>query len=565
MKKTLFVPGACLLIPALIFIAFGLREPGLPGLYMDSVNPDYLAARLLGSGLQIPAWIYPDNLLSGNRFPLLNSLYGGNFSAYLGLPFFWIFGFGPGEVRVFHCLLALTLLAAMAWCLRQWRVSGLVCIVFTSLLAADPGFVHAWRTQYYLQLFPLIFMWLGLGLLGKAQNRKEALPSSDRTTFYAGVLLGFAAYGYFVFAFYAAAIFVAHVLMNRKSPDSSRDARPLLGGIFLGFAPYLYAHLSIAVKTGLNGYISNLKGLQTTYGVIDSHQGGILDRVMLIGDRLNRLIAGSGVEEMIFGGASAGPTRMRVGILVFALVPVLFMLVHVASRLAARARPQPENGSGAARLRCTLLLVILSHLVLGLAIGKPLGLQHYIMLAPIFYALSAALIPREPVFRTNPGRKKILSGAFLALALLALAFNLSGTTRISARLHKEGGSGFYSDAINITSDYLSGLPGDTAILFPQWGYWMGVTAAIGPRFDMYEASDIQAMEMKLAQDKTLQARRKFALVLGKESITQNDSENKQRVADFSARTRLQVTQITNIQGRNGVDRVWVVSLLRQPQ
>ena len=32
------------LFPCLVFSIFGFKDLGLPGLYMDSVNPDYMAA-----------------------------------------------------------------------------------------------------------------------------------------------------------------------------------------------------------------------------------------------------------------------------------------------------------------------------------------------------------------------------------------------------------------------------------------------------------------------------------------------------------------------------------------
>lgn len=89
---------------------------------MDSVNPDYIVAWLLRGDHHIPGWIYTDNYLAGEyNFPIMNSLYGGNITAYIGLFFFRVFGFGLEQVRIFHAFLGMLLLLSVFWGAKNGR------------------------------------------------------------------------------------------------------------------------------------------------------------------------------------------------------------------------------------------------------------------------------------------------------------------------------------------------------------------------------------------------------------------------------------------------------------
>src|SRR4030095_8521917 len=80
---------------ALVAIAYaivGSHQIDLPGVYMDAVNPDYLTVRVLNwNGYPIPAWVLPGNY-PFDHIALLTQLYHGMQQAWLGLPFFWLFG-----------------------------------------------------------------------------------------------------------------------------------------------------------------------------------------------------------------------------------------------------------------------------------------------------------------------------------------------------------------------------------------------------------------------------------------------------------------------------------------
>ena len=65
----------------------------LPGVYMDEVNPDYLAVKILNPRhAPIVAWVLQANYLLGDRVPMMVQLYHGSQTFWLGLPLFWLFG-----------------------------------------------------------------------------------------------------------------------------------------------------------------------------------------------------------------------------------------------------------------------------------------------------------------------------------------------------------------------------------------------------------------------------------------------------------------------------------------
>jgi len=60
------------------YAAVALQQITLPGVYMDAVNPDYMAVSVLNRhGEPITAWLLPGNYLA-QRYPVLISFYHGS-------------------------------------------------------------------------------------------------------------------------------------------------------------------------------------------------------------------------------------------------------------------------------------------------------------------------------------------------------------------------------------------------------------------------------------------------------------------------------------------------------
>jgi len=551
-------------VPILLFAILGLKDLMLPGIYMDAANPDYHAAYMMRGDVPAPSWTYPDNYLF-RKFPLLNSLYGGNFAAYPAIAFFAALGHGIAQFRIYHVLLGVVLLVCLMWCLRKWQTPRRAVALVACVLAVDPTFLFSWRTQYYLQLVPLIFFFLALGLLAQWHADAAVAKRSNARYWWAGIFLGFAAYCYFVFAFYAAAIILALAFQMRRSWNWGMITALLLGTL-IGWLPYVYAHLSIILNMGMHGYLDQLRGLQTTYGVVNATQS-FSDRWHTVIDRILFLRSGSTIEEMIFAGARVSPIAKTIGGVVLGAGPLLWLCFRLWPRRAA-ADGAIVVAPKRVMLGDALFLVFISHLVLGIIVGKPLSLQHYIMLLPLAYVMLALAWPARGAGSTSGGEVRydgLRRAANFALVLMCvgmLVFNFSLTRKFGERLVQEGGAGMYTEAINVAITQLATEPRDTTLLFPQWGYWMGALTAIGPRLAMFEAPTLERMKERLNTDPELMPRQTFVLVLGTPDLDANDEISRQKIELFAEAARLRVEGIVPCHGRSGHERIWLVRMKR---
>jgi len=553
-----------LAIPLLIYSFFAFKEIGLPGLYMDSVNPDYQAAWLIRGDKHIPAWIYPDNYFAGDsRLPLLNSLYGGNITAYLASLFFAVTGFGLGEVRVFHALLGILVLISLSWCLHKWKLSPIASTAMLCLLALDPTFIFSWRAAYYLQLTPLIFMSIGLGMLGEHYQRYRSGVEDRHLLMVSGAFLGFAAYCYFIFAFYSAVIVFIYIWCYRQHSQFRRVAVPLIAGAILGWLPYLYAHLSIILNRNFDSYLEMLRGLQTNYGVIDQNQGGFIDRLHTVWQRLGYLVAGHSIQVNIFRDWK-GTSFFRIShLLILLLGPALTLFSLLLQRAPSASAEISSQREKVKILIAMMAALLVAHFIFGLIIGRPLNLQHYVMLIPIIYVMTAGALTYLSLILVAPWRLRgILRGAVFALFLSMMAINFSLSWGVVERLKQTGGEKMFSDAINVAASHIQTLNTNTVLLFPQWGYWMGVLTVTGPRFSAYEAASLNEMQTKLRYDTELINQHSFAMIVGLDLLKDSSEEARRKIEDFARESGLKIESITYCSGRNGHDQLWLVKMTR---
>ena len=547
------------LVPLAAYGVFALWHLTSPGLYMDSVNPDYLGSWLARGSQKIPAWLYPDNLgFAQYKYPLLNSLYGGNLPAYLALVFFQIAGYGLEQLRLFHALLGAVALMSVYWGARQWTSSTALVAAVCVLLAVEPNFVFAWRTQYYLQLVPEIFLFAGLGQLGRHYATVRAGEVANNLLLWAGICLGFAAYCYFIFAFYAFAVSVVYLWTVRREAPFRMMVQSIVMGGLVGWLTYVYAHDVMMKNAGLHGYVEMLKGLQSTYGVVNPDQGGLAGRVALVAQRIGYLFGAKSMQREIFGDWATPHLTSLVHpfILLSGAGFTVFRLLR-RSPDAGGSR-QVEGRAGELVFARLALAIVLAHMVLGFIVGKALSLQHYVPLVPVFYAM---LVPGFGwSWQQFASQSKVWYRAMMGALLVAIAVNVSLTSAFAIRIANYENTGWYTDAINVLAANLQHEGPDTVLLFPQWGYWMGAVTSLGPRFNVYEAKSLDQMKEKVEVDPWLQSQRSFALVLGPEAG--DEQAMRASVAAFAAQTNLVVQKITPCVAHNGVDRLWIIEARR---
>jgi hypothetical protein len=207
MRARVPVSIGLLLLLLATHVAIGTQAFTAPGLYLDTIFPDYLAVRIVDPSSPTDIWMWPGNLV-WDRFPLFSGApYLGNLPAYLTVPFYLAFGGTLLSIRLAHLFLALVIIAVSFETVRGATRSIVLTAVSTLALATDPGFTFAFRTQAHVTTFAVAFAILGLYLLAKDNSSLGKYVA-------AGFCLGFSLWGYFVYAFLCPGILI-FVLTSR--------------------------------------------------------------------------------------------------------------------------------------------------------------------------------------------------------------------------------------------------------------------------------------------------------------------------------------------------------------
>ncbi len=210
-----------------VFLVCSMVEYRLPGVYMDAVNPDYLAAKGRFSGINTE-WII------GHQpgFSFLGNWYHGYCTLYWGFPLYRLLGTNLFTLRLSCALSGLGTLALVYLIIR--RISGWKWAALgTLLLSVSFVFGFSYRTQQYIVMWGMIPLLGAIYLaLGYWENQKGVLAAL------CGVLAGIAFYDYFVFAFFAP-VFLAFFAGKRL-----RHVFVWLGGFAAGSVLYVLGYAS---------------------------------------------------------------------------------------------------------------------------------------------------------------------------------------------------------------------------------------------------------------------------------------------------------------------------------
>ena len=425
---------------------------GLPGVYMDAVNPDYLVVRILNpSHERIVAWTMDGNLVF-NRLPILVQLYHGALTFWFGLPFYLALGTSVEALRLVHAIFGVAVLAALHALLlraglRPWQ-AALACVA----LALDPVFTFAFRTQSYITLVNDAALLVSVTLLLSAL---QGLPGQDtrRRYFRSGFFAGLAAFGYFIFFFYLPALLAVVAWKSVTSRDAS-PIRPWLVGVALGASGYLIGYaLMFRAAGGPGEFIAYVSGIGTKLGVLESAL--TLQERFAYGWRMVEwIVANTWHHSLMFGEQTAVPASG----LKTALLVGLPMALWVASEAVGVATPGQ-------RLFIALPVVFFA---CALVFGSRLGGHHFVTFVPLLYAALALGL------RSLAGARS-LAGVPVAATMLVVGFgvlaaiNLSGQFATRARLAETGGNGLFSDAINRFAHDLASSARKPHLFAPDWG------------------------------------------------------------------------------------------------
>ena len=477
--------GPFLLITAAYLFA-ATREIGLPGIYMDAVNPDYLVTRWLNPNPEyIPAWIEPGNDIAGH-FPLLIGLHYGSMQLYLGAPFFWIFGMSVIGLRLTHAMFGLMVLAVWYALQRHVGLPRTWAVAFGIALAIDPSFIYAFRSQCYITMSPAALLMLGVMALFFAR----ASVGRTRTIWLAacGLLTGLASWGYFIYAFFFPAIMIAAWLLPSNSTDKlSRHSRVLVlgAGIALGVSPFVVGFSLMAQSLGgVENAIQYYLTVQPSLGIADASVAWSA-RVVHQQEMLRAVIGNTWHHAMMFASWTATPGAAWKYFLLIGLPVILWLLA--------------EWRRCATPLLRIVLGLQLSFVFGALLFGTRISAHHYMPFVPLGYAGLAAA---GGAFTHLQGHwRKLVNYSTAGIIVALLALNIVGNIREIEELRRTGGVGNFSDAISQLGVDLFEGDHNRLLVLPDWGLYMPTAFLTRATMEIVAHEDFEKAKARLCEGK----------------------------------------------------------------
>jgi len=437
----------------LIFSLGVLRNNHLPGLYFDAVNPDYLAAKILAGNKYInhfPPW---------DTFPLLGNYYHGVMHTYFGLVFFKLFGFSVFSLRIAHAIFGFGILLIANMILTRATGSRLFALLITAVLALDPAFVFAFRTQSYITLSPVLFVLVAFYLLLLMRDRLDGSDhdgGSRAVLILSGLLAGWAFYGYFIYSFFLPAFIGIVVHLSRK-PGYSTAKMTLcwVAGFALGSILYLIGYGRLWLELGgLSEIFQRASEVNVTGSPIEFYA-----RPYQLFTHAVAALSGNFHHSVIFSQAS--PTAHGV-LKLIVLVAITLIAVPV---VAVRKRFDAPLGY--------ILSLITAFFVVSLYFAARIAPHHMILMLPFLYITSGLALHRAGLCFWNdmpiPARK-VASAGLVSLLLFLVILNLQQQNITQKQLLETGGVKYYSDAQTLLAEEAKDSPKPRYYVFGEWGF-----------------------------------------------------------------------------------------------
>lgn len=501
-----------------------LLDIDLPGLYMDAVNPDFMAAKILGSTALTTTWVMPGNLFFG-RFPLLPALYYGSGMAWLGAPFYALFGMDIFSIRLMHGIYALGVLTSMLLLLRKVGAGSIVLLLTGIVIALDPSFIFSFRTQFYINATPLIAFLLGILFLESAPTALRP----HRALFFSGLLYAISFYGYFIYAFFFPGIAIALFTLIKRT-NGQLTYKTAIGswciGVIVGALPYIVGYFLIIDSVGGTGaFLEYFRAMQKSLG--SPSEVGRFQAAWSYYVGVSNHSAQS--FYWVGGYAPIGGGNCKAVLLLVA--PVVFWLV-------AEWRKTPCRWSRLA-VGCAL-----SYLMVALMFGARLGSHHFIPIY-LFLHLVLAITLYEATFGLRlPGAGinrygvAAMFGIAFSIPLVLAVQNIYGQIVSRTYLRESGGVGLYSDAITRFSNDILVNHRTALHMMPDWGLWMPAVFLTGGKVDIIADENMKHARWLLCTGRPV----RWAFITGDRAT---------RFADVTRRLNWDAPKIESWRQRNG--------------
>jgi 4-amino-4-deoxy-L-arabinose transferase-like glycosyltransferase len=453
------VPTSGLIAFVLLIYWLGiLRHIELPGLYMDAINPDYLAARILNPIQNNPVWILPEIW-----FTILGSFYYGAQTLYVGIPFYWLFGTNIVAARLVQALFGAAIVVLVFITIWRSTKSRLLAISTALCLATDIAFIASFRTQFYITTSGMVWLLLSVNPLLVSNelsfSRKKILTS--------GIFFGMATYAYFIYGFFLLA-FIYRVAQVVKKGERLRAVLVWCGGVAVGIIPYIFGYLSMGIALGGIGQfldcvkngIHTLEPLSSKLTLLEGYRNSF--------SLVKLAITNGGNELMIFGDYitagfwSNAKFEIFIAIIFFLIIFWLFTIKKEKNVVTNSYFP--------------LVFLPCSFVFFSGVLGQRLWVHHYALMTPLLYLVAAQLFyfGYKLLFAkcTNSRHEKLWQLFVAGVCTFVLFANFFQQNSFFRQLDKIGGIGKFSNSITILADEAMSNPSSTVYLFPEWGFFM---------------------------------------------------------------------------------------------
>jgi hypothetical protein len=439
---------------ALLFFLCSLRSIGLPGLYMDEVNPDYLAARVLHPALHNPVFELPTRF-----FNILGNYYHGVQNYYLAIPVLSFLGSSVTSIRLAHVLFGLIIVACTTKIVSRLTRSGALALACGLATATDMAFIGSFRDQNYIVLGGFAWLMVALLLLLPGPRFEESDAGlSNRRVFVSGLFCGLAAYGYFVQLFFYPAMLL---ITLRQAASRKRAAVFWCLGVAAGVTPYALGYLSMYLAVGgLHQLAQSIHSGLTTLQPLQEGSGPLKNLTAVFG--FANMAVTNHENEMMTLGASLHSTwgNAKFYLLIFSILAAL------ASLAVSLLRRRKDH------LDLMLVSLPLSYLVVASIFGGRLGSHHFALLTPLTYLLLALLLGRLVSLTRKTENRRPGNMLIVSFTVLVVGANLVQQHQYFNELERTGGAGRSSNALTTMADQALSTGQHAVYAFPEWGFFM---------------------------------------------------------------------------------------------
>nr|WP_199044918.1 hypothetical protein [Dyella sp. ASV24] len=438
------------LIAAIVFLLFGMRSIGLPGLYLDAVNPDYLAAHVLNPEINNFRFLLPGN----DKFPVLAGYYYGVQNFYLALPFLAFFGSSVTTIRLAQMVFGAIIVAASTKIIERLSRSYWISLAYGVMVASELAFIASFRTQNFIILGGLAWTFVSLLFL---VPRQENIKAGNTGILMSGVFAGLASYGYFVLGFFFPAMIL---LVIKQAASKKKGVLIWITGVCVGCLPYVVGYAKMWRAAGsFTQFIEQIRSGLSALHPIDETGSFIVNIHHAID--MTRLSLSNGENElMILGDATHSPWGMLKFYLLIGTTAIA--LVLLAKDLLSKRQIS---------LDLMFALLPVSYFCVAAFFGRRLWGHHFSVLVPFIYLMTAILFAR--LLKQVPNHHRNLARHAL-LALFAAAIILPNVHQQNVffrELNRTGGVGKSSSAMTLMAEEALADGHNAIYAFPDWGFF----------------------------------------------------------------------------------------------